>query len=117
MRYHVSMDDAKTQLDARLAHIETVLRGADEPHAALVAAALRDANAGRPISAETREEIRAQSRGHEFVYNALQFVMFEFRAADNEPAEDALMDVLDLLVGWCGPHASLAPVDGTRIGA
>jgi hypothetical protein len=33
------------------------------------------------------------------------------RGAGRERDEDAVMDVMDCLVGWCGPHMRLPPVD------
>ncbi len=30
------------------------------------------------------------------------------RAADRERDEDAVMDVMDFLVGWCSPHVRLS---------
>ncbi len=33
----------------------------------------------------------------------------ELRQADRETAEDAVIDVMDLLVGWCSPHMKLPP--------
>jgi len=31
----------------------------------------------------------------------------QLRSANREAEEDAVMDVMDLLVGWCSPHAQL----------
>ncbi len=36
----------------------------------------------------------------------------ELRRAGREADEDAVMDVMDFLVGWCSPHMKLEPEKG-----
>jgi hypothetical protein len=38
------------------------------------------------------------------------------RQADREAEEDAVMDVMDVLVGWCSPHMKLPPEQPTSGG-
>jgi hypothetical protein len=37
----------------------------------------------------------------------------QLRQADRETEEDAVMDVMDFLVGWCSPHMKLPPEQPT----
>ena len=37
----------------------------------------------------------------------------QLRQADREAEEDALMDAMDFLVGWCSPHMKLPPEQAT----
>jgi hypothetical protein len=46
------------------------------------------------------------------VRNAFERVRQQLRAAEREQDEDAVMDVLDFLTGWCSPHVSLRQGNG-----
>ena len=37
----------------------------------------------------------------------------QLRQADRETEEDAVMDAMDFLVGWCSPHMKLPPEQAT----
>jgi hypothetical protein len=42
------------------------------------------------------------------VYAEFEQVRQRLREAGREDEEDAVMDVMDFLTGWCSPHARLA---------
>src|SRR5262245_3390139 len=50
----------------------------------------------------TREEVLAR----------FEQVRQQLRSADREEDEDAVLDVMDFLVGWCSPHAKIDPPTG-----
>jgi hypothetical protein len=55
------------------------------------------------------EECLKQGINHSELLQKLDSVRQQLRQADREADEEAVMDVMDMLVGWCGPHMSLAP--------
>lgn len=51
------------------------------------------------------------SQGHEkpALLGALEEARQRLRRANREADEDAVMDAMDFLVGWCSPHMKLPP--------
>jgi hypothetical protein len=80
------------------ADFETALRSSD-PVGELRRLAQRALDEGRKL-AVVREEFE-QSRQ-------------QLRDAAREDDEDAVMDVLDFLTGWCSPHVRLGAQDSDR---
>ena len=58
---------------------------------------------------------RLYSEGHEraAVLEIFEKARRHLRQAGREADEDAVMEVMDFLVGWCSPHVKL-PADHTR---
>ena len=44
---------------------------------------------------------------HHQLLNVLEALRAKARVEGREADEDRVMDLMDCLVGWCGPHASL----------
>src|SRR3954451_16165613 len=61
----------------------------------------------RSLALRLRSEGYDQDRLISVFENARQ----ELRSEDRESDEDAVMDVMDFIVGWCSPHMKL-PVHG-----
>jgi hypothetical protein len=53
--------------------------------------------------------LHADGQTHEAILALLEDTRRELRRANRESAEDAVMDVMDFLVGWCSPHMKLPP--------
>jgi len=51
----------------------------------------------------------ADGQTREAVLELLERARQQLRQADRETDEDAVMDVMDFLVGWCSPHMKLPP--------
>jgi hypothetical protein len=51
----------------------------------------------------------SEGQTREAVLELLERVRQQLRQADRETDEDAVMDVMDFLVGWCSPHVKLPP--------
>jgi hypothetical protein len=49
------------------------------------------------------KEMLAAGIERDTVYAALEQFRAELREADNEPAEDIVMDTMDCFHGWCAP--------------
>jgi len=49
------------------------------------------------------------ARGHDrsAIASSFEEARQQLRIADREADEDAVMDVMDLLVGWCSPHMEI----------
>jgi hypothetical protein len=65
-------------------------------------------------SAEPVSELRAlaarliaQGREREAVLQLFEAARGRLRKADREKDEDAVLDVMDFLVGWCSPHMEI----------
>lgn len=52
----------------------------------------------------------------EAILELLERARQQLRQADRETDEDAVMDVMDFLVGWCSPHMKLPPEQPARGG-
>ncbi|HEV7693004.1 MAG TPA: hypothetical protein VGO52_19375 [Hyphomonadaceae bacterium] len=52
-------------------------------------------------------EMIASGIDREAIFSALEEFRAELREADNEPAEDLVMEVMDFFAGWCHPDARL----------
>jgi hypothetical protein len=52
----------------------------------------------------------------EIVLEAFERKRQALRDSGRERDEDAIMDVMDFLVGWCSPHQELKPSSGARSG-
>jgi uncharacterized membrane protein len=53
-------------------------------------------------------ELAAEGREKPEIYSLLEQLLMDVRATGKDsPAEDAVMDVMDALVGWCHPDARL----------
>lgn len=55
------------------------------------------------------QRLFAQGQDTDSVLTLFETARAQLREADREVDEDALMDVMDCLVGWCGPAAQLSP--------
>jgi hypothetical protein len=51
----------------------------------------------------------ADGQKREAVLALLEGARQQLRQADREVDEDAVMDVMDFLLGWCSPHMKLPP--------
>jgi hypothetical protein len=49
----------------------------------------------------------AKGAGQEFVLGELTAVREQLTLPDEEVADDAVLDAMDCVVGWCGPHARI----------
>jgi len=49
----------------------------------------------------------SQGRDREEVLALFEQARSQLREADREADEDAVMDVMDFLTGWCSPHMKL----------
>jgi hypothetical protein len=60
--------------------------------------------------------LRLSSEGHgrTALIEKFEGVRQELRQSDREADEDAVMDVLDFLTGWCSPHMRLPQAMGTE---
>jgi hypothetical protein len=51
----------------------------------------------------------ADGQTREAILELLERARQQLRQADRETDEDAVMDGMDFLVGWCSPHMKLPP--------
>ena len=58
----------------------------------------------------------ADGQTREAIVGLLERARQQLRQADRETDEDAVMDVMDFLVGWCSPHMKLPPEQPTAGG-
>lgn len=49
----------------------------------------------------------AEGMEHDLVCEELEGLRGILRQADREAEEDIVLDIMDLLTGWCGPHARI----------
>jgi hypothetical protein len=54
-------------------------------------------------------DLLAQGMSREEVLSALEAVRRRLREGGRDADEDAVMDVMDFVVGWCSPHMRLDP--------
>ena len=60
-------------------------------------------------------ELSAEGRDKKKILKIFEEQRKRLRLANRESAEDAVMDVMDFLVGWCSPHVKLlSDESGTR---
>ncbi len=55
------------------------------------------------------QELFSRGADKASVLAALENARQELRRAGRETDEDAVMDVMDFIVGWCSPHMKLEP--------
>ena len=58
----------------------------------------------------------AEGQTREAILELLERARQQLRQANRETDEDAVMDVMDFLVGWCSPHMKLPPEQPTVAG-
>jgi hypothetical protein len=70
--------------------------------------ALRSAEPARTLRSVVQELARAGQTKEE-VYHLLEELLLDLRGREDVPAssEDAVLDVMDALTGWCHPDAQL----------
>jgi len=76
-----------------------------EPRQSLLAIARESKDPSR-----LRDEILAMIASgatKEFVLGELSAAREQFKLPDEDAADDAVLDAMDLVVGWCGPHARI----------
>ena len=56
--------------------------------------------------------LSSEGRDHGAILDLFEQARRQLREDDRESDEDAVMDVMDDLVGWCGPHMKLSPSPG-----
>ena len=61
-------------------------------------------------------QLFAEGRPREAVLELFELARQQLRTANRETDEDAVMDVMDFLVGWCSPHMKLPPEQPTAGG-
>ena len=57
------------------------------------------------------QQLLADGQTSEAVLELFEHARQQLRQADRETEEEAVMDVMDFLVGWCSPHMKLPPED------
>lgn len=64
-----------------------------------------------PVDSLRSLAISLQEEGseHTSIFELFERNRQTLRAAGREADEDAVLEVMDFLVGWCSPHMSLAP--------
>jgi len=60
-----------------------------------------------PLRDFARELVVARGYTYEEVLDVFESVRAELREDDDEVREDAVMDVMDFIDGWCSPHMKL----------
>lgn len=53
--------------------------------------------------------LSSQGRDQAAILAAFEGARRQLRSEDREADEDAVMDVMDFLTGWCSPHMTLNP--------
>ncbi|HEX4795467.1 MAG TPA: hypothetical protein VH370_16845 [Humisphaera sp.] len=53
------------------------------------------------------EQMLTDGKNQTIILKDLETLRAELRIANNEKGEDAVMDVMDFLVGWCSPQMRL----------
>ncbi len=54
-------------------------------------------------------QLLADGQTREAILELLEHARQQLRQANRETDEDAVMDVMDFLFGWCSPHMKLPP--------
>jgi hypothetical protein len=62
------------------------------------------------------QHLLAEGQTREAVFELLERARQQLQQADREIDEDAVMDAMDFLVGWCSPHMKLSPEQPTAGG-
>jgi hypothetical protein len=71
---------------------------------------------GRDPVNELRElvlHLLANGQTREAILDLFEGARQQLRQADRETEEEAIMDAMDFLVGWCSPHMQLPPEQPT----
>ncbi len=55
------------------------------------------------------EQLFVKGESRDSVLAVLESARQSLRDEGREEDEDVLLDVMDCVVGWCGPHAALSP--------
>jgi hypothetical protein len=68
-------------------------------------------HAAEPINELHSLALRLFAEGHDktAILAKLEEARQQLRQTDREADEDAVMDTMDFLVGWCSPHMKLQP--------
>jgi len=76
----------------------------------------RALHAGEPVRELRALALRLSSQGYDrtALVEKFEAVRQQLRLADREADEDAVMDVLDFLTGWCSPHMQWPHVPGSE---
>jgi hypothetical protein len=71
-----------------------------------------------PINELRSLALRLLSEGHDktALLGEFERMRQQLRQTDREADEDAVMDAMDFLVGWCSPHMKLPPEPGAPAG-
>jgi hypothetical protein len=59
--------------------------------------------------------LRAQGLQQQTILDLFEQARQQLRQAGRNREEDTIMEVMDFLVGWCSPHMSLRPEDGSKL--
>jgi hypothetical protein len=76
----------------------------------------RALHSGEPVHELRTLALELSSRGHDrtALVEKFEAVRRQLRLADRGADEDAVMDVLDFLTGWCSPHMRLPQAAGVE---
>jgi hypothetical protein len=76
----------------------------------------RALHSGEPVHELRALALRLSSQGYDrtALVEKFEAVRQQLRLADREADEDAVMDVLDFLTGWCSPHMRLPQASGVE---
>lgn len=69
--------------------------------------ALASSNPVERLREAVAHELNVAGTERDVVYRALDQLRLDLRRAGQEAEEDAVMDVMDFLTGWCSPHRRL----------
>ena len=58
---------------------------------------------------EKLKDYKEQGMDKETMYNILDSLRLEMRQKGDEKTEDAIMEYMDLVVGWCNPKWKIFP--------
>jgi hypothetical protein len=76
----------------------------------------RALHSGEPVRELRALALQLSSQGYDrtALVEKFEAVRQQLRLADREADEDAVMDVLDFLTGWCSPHMRLPQASGVE---
>lgn len=75
--------------------------------ASAIEAALRSSTPVEQLRRVARDRL-VEGHEHDALYGEMErFVLAELRPANREADEDIVFDVMDCLIGWCGPDATV----------
>src|SRR2546429_8013293 len=92
--------DGKRRITMRAAMSATALRASYEM-------ALASGDPVERLREGVAYDLRVTGTDRDAVYHALDELPLDFRRAGREADEDAVMEVMDFLTGWCSPHRCL----------